>query len=88
MKRSFIICTLPPNIIRMIKSRRIRMGIACSTHGEKRNAYRILVGKPEQKRPIGRHIRKGRIKMDLREIEWGVVDWIYLAQNRASGRLW
>jgi hypothetical protein len=49
------------------------MGGACSTHGEKRNAYRILVGKPEGKRSLGRPIRRweDNIKMDLREIGWG-----------------
>jgi hypothetical protein len=55
--------------------------------GTKRNAYRILVGKPEGKRPLG--TRRCRwvynIKMDLREIRWGGMDWIDLAQ--ASGRL-
>jgi hypothetical protein len=46
------------------------MGRACSTNGEKRDAYRILVGKPESKRPLGRPRRKcvNNIKMDLREI--------------------
>jgi hypothetical protein len=45
------------------------MGRECSTHGEKRNAYRILVGKPEGKRPLGRSGRRweGNIRMDLRE---------------------
>jgi hypothetical protein len=41
-----------PNIIRMIKSKWMRLGRACSTDGEKRNTYRILVGKPEGKRPL------------------------------------
>jgi hypothetical protein len=44
--------------------------------GEKRNAYRILVGKPEGKRPIGRHRWEDNTKMDLREIGWGDMDWI------------
>jgi hypothetical protein len=60
------------------------MGRACSTNGEKRNAYRILVGMPQEKRPLGRQ-RRGwvdSIKMDLREIGWDGVDWIDLAQNR------
>jgi hypothetical protein len=52
--------------------------------GEKRNAYRVLVGKPEGKRPLGRPRprREDNIKMDLREIGWGGVDWIDLAQDR------
>jgi hypothetical protein len=54
------------------------MGRACSTHGAKRNAFKILVGKPEGKRPLGRHRRRweANIRMDLREIEWGDMDWI------------
>jgi hypothetical protein len=52
--------------------------------GEKRNTYRILVGKPEGKRSLGRpRLRRGnKIKMDLTEIGWGVVNWIDLAQDR------
>jgi hypothetical protein len=52
--------------------------------GEKRNAYRILVGKPEGKRPLGRPRRRWvyNIKIDLREIGWGYMDWIDLAQDR------
>jgi hypothetical protein len=52
--------------------------------GEKRNAYRILVGKPEEKRPLGRPRRRweDNIRMDLREIGWGGMDWIDLAQDR------
>jgi hypothetical protein len=59
------------------------VGRACSTNGEKRNAYRILVGKPEGKRPLGRPRRKwvSNIKMDFREIEWEGLDWIDLAQE-------
>jgi hypothetical protein len=50
---------------------------------EKRNAYRILVGKPEGKRPLGRPRRKweDNIKMDLKEIGWGGNDWIHLARD-------
>jgi hypothetical protein len=49
---------------------------ACSTHGEKRNAYRNLVGKPEGKRPLGRPRRRwvDNIKIDIRETRWGDMD--------------
>jgi hypothetical protein len=52
------------------------MSRACSTNVEKRNAYRILVGMPEGKRPLGRPRRRqvNNIKMDLRVIGWGVMD--------------
>jgi hypothetical protein len=54
------------------------MGGAYSTDGEKTNAYRILVGKPKGKRPLGKPRRRwvDNIKMDLREIGWDGVDWI------------
>jgi hypothetical protein len=70
------------NIIRMIRPRKMRW--ACT--GEKRNVYRILVGKPEGKRPLGR-LRcrwEDNIKFDLREVRWGGVIWIDLAQDRGS----
>jgi hypothetical protein len=56
--------------------------------GETRNAYRILVGKSEGKRPLGRPRRRrvDNIKMDLREIEWDGRDWIELAQDRDQWR--
>jgi hypothetical protein len=52
--------------------------------GEESNVYRVLIGKPEGKRPLGRPRRRwqGGIRMDLREIGWGSVDWIQLAQDR------
>jgi hypothetical protein len=55
---------------------------------EKRNAYRILVGKPEGKRPLARPRSRwvDNIKMDLREIGWGCMDWIYMAQDRDQCR--
>jgi hypothetical protein len=62
------------------------MGAACSTNGEKTNAYRLLVGKPEGKRPPGRPRRRWvcNTRMDLVEVEWGDVDWIGLAQVGSS----
>jgi hypothetical protein len=70
-----------PNIIRMIKS---RTGRACSTNGGKRNAYRILVGQTEGKRPLRRSKCRwvDNIKMD----GWGGMDWIDLAQNMDQWR--
>jgi hypothetical protein len=65
-----------PSIIRMIKSRRMRWVGHVARIGEKRNAYRILVGKPEGKRPLGRprHRQVNNIKMDLRYIAWDGID--------------
>jgi hypothetical protein len=59
------------------------MGGSCSTNGEKRNAYRLLVGTPEGKRPLGRPRRRwvDNIRMDLGEVGWGDVDWIGLAKD-------
>jgi hypothetical protein len=65
------------------KSRRMRSAGHVARMGAKRNAYRILVGKPEGKRPPGRPRRRwvDDIKNDLREIEWDGMDWIDLAQE-------
>jgi hypothetical protein len=56
--------------------------------GGKRNVYRLLVGKPEGRRPLGRPRRRwvDNVKMDLLEIVWGGVDWIGLAQDRNKWR--
>jgi hypothetical protein len=56
--------------------------------GEKRNAYRLLVGKPEGKRPLGRrrYRRVDNIRMDLGKVGWDDVDWICLAQDRNRWR--
>jgi hypothetical protein len=72
----------------MIKSRKMRWAGHVARMGEKRNAYRILVGKPEGKRPLGRPRRRwvDNIKMDLREIGWDGRDWIDLAQDRDQCR--
>jgi hypothetical protein len=73
-----------PSIIRIIKSRRMRWAGHVARMGEKRNVYRLLVGKPEGKKPLGRPRRRwlDNIKMDLLEIGLSVVDWIGLAQDR------
>jgi hypothetical protein len=73
-----------PIIIRMNKSRRIRWAGYVARMGVKRDAYRILVGKPEGKRQLGRTRRRlvDNIKLDLREMGWAGMDWIGLAQDR------
>jgi hypothetical protein len=73
-----------PSKIRIIKSRRMRWAGRVARMGEKRNVYRLLVGKPEGKRPLGRPRRRwmNNIKMGLLEIGLNVVDWIGLAQDR------
>jgi hypothetical protein len=76
-----------PSIIRIIKSRRKREAGNVARMGEKRNAYRLLVGKPERKRPLGRpRHRWVDNRMDLGEVGWGDVDWIGLAQDRNRWR--
>jgi hypothetical protein len=77
-----------PSIIRIIKSRRMRWAGHLPRMGEKSNAYRLSVGKPEGKSPLGRPRRRwvDNIKMDLFEIGWGGVDWIGLAQDRDKWR--
>jgi hypothetical protein len=77
-----------PSIIRIIKSRRRMWAGHVARLGEKGNAYRLLVGKPEGQSPLGRPRRRwvDNIKMDLLEIGWGGVDWIGLAQDRVKWR--
>jgi hypothetical protein len=74
-----------PNIIKQIKSRRMRWAGYVARMGEDRNVYRVLMGKPEGKRPLGRRRRRWEdgIRMDLRETGWRRVNWIQLAQDRA-----
>ena len=64
------------------------MGGACSAHGEGRGAHRVLMGKPEGKRPLGRRRSrwKDNIKMDLKEVGGGCEDWMELAQDRDRWR--
>jgi hypothetical protein len=64
------------------------MGRACNANGAKRNAYRILVGKPEGKRSLRRPRRRwvNNIIIDLRETGWGGMDWIDLAEDRGQWR--
>jgi hypothetical protein len=73
-----------PSIIRIIKSRRMRWTGHVAQMGEKRNAYRLVAGKPEGKRPLGRPRLRciHNIKMNLREIEWNDMDRTNLAQDR------
>jgi len=73
-----------PNIVRVIKSRRIRWAGHVARMGEGRGVYRVLVGKPEGRRPLGRPRRRweDNIRMDLREVGCVCVDWIELAQER------
>jgi hypothetical protein len=71
-----------------MKSRRMRWAGHVARMGEGRNVYRVLVGKPEGKRPVGRPRRRWEdgIKMDLREIGCGGVEWTQLAQDRDRRR--
>jgi hypothetical protein len=72
----------------MIKSRRMRWAGHVARMGAKRNAYRILVGKPEGRRPLGRLRRRwvDNIKMDHKQIDSDGEDWIDLAQDRDQWR--
>jgi hypothetical protein len=73
-----------PNVIRTVKSRSMRYAGRVARMGEKGNAYRLLVGKPEGNRSLGRPRRRwmDKIKMDLRERGWVIMDWMDLAQDR------
>jgi hypothetical protein len=73
-----------PDIVKQIKSSRMRWAGHMAHMAEGKNMYRVLVGKPEQKRPLEkpRHRWEDGIKMDLREIGWRGVGWIHLVQDR------
>ena len=77
-----------PNIVRVIKSRRMRWAGHVARMGVERGTYRFLVGKPEGKRPLGRPRRRwvDNIRMDLQEVGCGYVEWIGLAQDRDGWR--
>jgi hypothetical protein len=77
-----------PNIVREIKSRRMRWVGHVARMGVGRGVYRVLVGRSEGKRPLGRPRRMGEdnIKMDLREIGIDGANWIRLAQDRVQWR--
>jgi hypothetical protein len=77
-----------PSTIRIVKSRRVRWAGYVARMRERAMHIRILVGKPEGKRPLGRprHRWADNIKIDLRHIGWGHVDWINLAQDRVQWR--
>jgi hypothetical protein len=73
-----------PNIVRVVKSRRMRWAGHVERMGEERGVHRVLVGKPKAKRPLGRPRRRweDNIKMDVQEVGRGREDWMELAQDR------
>jgi hypothetical protein len=72
-----------PNIIRVIKSRRMTWAGHVARMGQERGTYQILVGRPKGRQPLGRprHRLEDNIKMDLREVGWVGMNWIELAQD-------
>jgi hypothetical protein len=75
-----------PSIIRIIKSKGMEWAGHVARVEQESNAYRLLVGKPEGRRPLGRPRRWNNIKMDLGEVGWGDVDWTGVAQDRNRWR--
>ena len=77
-----------PNMIRSLESRRLRWAGHVARMEQSRNAYRVLVGKPERKKPLGRPRRRweDNIKMDLREVGFDYGEWIDLAEDRDQWR--
>jgi len=78
-----------PNIVQVIKSRRMRWAGHVAHMDEERGVYWVLVGKPEGKRPLGRprHRWVDNIRVDLQKVECGYMDWIGLAQDRDRWRM-
>ena len=78
-----------PNIVRMIKSRRMRWEGHLGHVGDRRGVYRVLLGKPEGKRPLGRPRRRweDNIKIDLQKMRCVDMDWVDLAQDRDRWRV-
>jgi len=78
-----------PNIVRVIKSRRMKWAGHVARMGEERGVYRVLVGKPEGRRQLGRPRRRwvDNIRMDLQEVGCGYMDWVALAQDRDRWRM-
>jgi hypothetical protein len=77
-----------PNIVRVVKSRRMKRAGHVARMGEGRDVHRVLVGKPEGKRPLGRPRRRweDNIKMDLEEVVGGCGDWMERAEDRDRWR--
>jgi len=77
-----------PNIVRVIKKRRMRWAGHVEHMGEERGVYRVLVGKPEGRRPLERPRRRwvNYIRIDVQEVGCGYMDWIGLAQDRDRWR--
>src|SRR5215469_7267990 len=77
-----------PSIVRVVKSRRMRWAGHVARIGDERGVHRVLVGKPERKRPVGRPRRRweDNIKMDLQEVGGSRGDWMELAQDRNRWR--
>jgi hypothetical protein len=73
-----------PNIVWVIKSKRMKLAGHVTRMGERRDIYKVLVGKPEGKRPLGRprHSWENNIKMDRQEVECESMDWIELVEDR------
>jgi len=85
-KLSDLYCS--PNIVRVVKSRRVRWAGHVARMGVRRGVQRVLVGKPEGKRPLGRPRRRweDNIKMDLQDVGGGFGDWMELAEDRERWR--